>query len=64
MPLLFHAFETCFASNNVFITSRSFTAPQALLHAHCERNFRTERFACGKFMAINLGISDVQQHSI
>ena len=31
MPLVFHAFETCFASNTVFITSRSFTAPQALL---------------------------------
>ena len=31
MPWLFHAFETCFASNSVFITSRSFTAPQALL---------------------------------
>ena len=31
MPLLFHAFETCFASNIVFITLRSFTAPQALL---------------------------------
>ena len=31
MLLLFHAFETCFARNSVFITSRSFTAPQALL---------------------------------
>ena len=31
MPLLFHAFETCFANNSVFITSRRFTAPQALL---------------------------------
>ena len=31
MPLLFHVFETCFVSNSVFITSRSFTAPQALL---------------------------------
>ena len=31
MSLLFYAFETCFASNSVFITSRSFTAPQALL---------------------------------
>ena len=31
MPLLFHAFETCFACNSVFITSRSFAAPQALL---------------------------------
>ena len=40
MPLLFHAFEKCFVSNSVFITSRSFTAPQALLQlqdilAHC-----------------------------
>ena len=32
MPLLLHAFETCFASDSVFITSRSYTAPQALLH--------------------------------
>ena len=31
MPLLFHAFKTCFASYSAFITSRSFTAPQALL---------------------------------
>ena len=31
MPLFFHAFETCFASNSVLITSRSFTAPQASL---------------------------------
>ena len=31
MPLFFHAFETCFASNSVFVTSRSFTAPQAFL---------------------------------
>ena len=35
-----------------------------LISDYCERNFRAERFACGKFMAINLGISDVQQHSI
>ena len=31
MPLFFHAFETCFATNSVFITSRSFTTLQALL---------------------------------
>ena len=31
MPLFFHAFETCFASNGVFIPSRSFTASPALL---------------------------------
>ena len=31
MPLLFHAFETCFAGNTVFTTSGSFTAPQTLL---------------------------------
>ena len=31
MPLLFHAFETCFVSNSVFITSSSFTAPKTLL---------------------------------
>ena len=31
MPLLFHAFETCFDSNSAFITLRSFTVPQALL---------------------------------
>ena len=49
MPLLFHAFETCFASNRVFITSRSFTAPQALLQlqdisADCSdgKNFNSE----------------------
>ena len=30
----------------------------------CKRDFRTERFSCGKFMGINLRISDVQQHSI
>ena len=31
MSLLFHVFETCFVSNSVFTTSRSFTAPQAML---------------------------------
>ena len=31
MSLFFHAFETCFAGNSVFIPSRSFTAPPALL---------------------------------
>ena len=30
MPLLFDAFETCFASNSVLITSRSVTASPAL----------------------------------
>ena len=30
MPLFFHAFETCFACNSVFITSKSFTASPAL----------------------------------
>ena len=28
------------------------------------RDFGTERFAGGKFVGINLGIFDVQQHSI
>ena len=35
-----------------------------LISDYCEREFRAERFACGKFMAISLGISNVQQHSI
>ena len=35
-----------------------------LISNYREREFRAERFAGGKFMAINFGISDVQQHSI
>ena len=35
-----------------------------LISDYCERDFRAEKCARGKFMAINMGISDVQQHSI
>ena len=35
-----------------------------LISDYCERDFRAQKFSCAKFMAINLGISDVQQHSI